>query len=111
MTCHLQINHNLRQTGRTQKMIDLIIESIVDGQPICRVIGINYRHIDSELMPRILKALSKKGTNVKRLSKYLYDCDGVKLAFHIVRDIEQGYLIGAEHHDCQFWDHAAMGEL
>ena len=100
----------LKGAGKTEEMIEFIIECLIDGQPICRVIGANRKTLDCDLIPRMLKALQSTDLQIKKINQYQYNCSESLLSFHIVAELEQD-LKDCEECDCQFWDHFAVAAL
>lgn len=101
---------NLKGAGKTEEMIECVIECLKEGQPICRVIGANKKTLDCDLIPRILKSLQNTDLQIKKINQYQYNCSESLLSFHIVSELEQD-LKGCEEYDCQFWDHFAIAAL
>jgi hypothetical protein len=96
-----------RQTGRTQFMIDQVVESVLDGQSLCRVVVHNVGFI-KHVRERLLHSLLSHGCDVvvnNRLGMIVNDY--CKILFHTIDTIDND-VRGAEIYDCQFWDHHAL---
>jgi hypothetical protein len=96
----------LRGTGRTQFMIDEVIGAILDGQPLCRVVG--HTHLYArDLKYRLMRDLGNRGIDCKDTHEMKLYALNTEVTFHSKHDIDD-FMRGMERYDCQFWDHYAL---
>ena len=92
-----------RGSGRTQWMIDQIVDAVKDGQPRCLVVGQNMGQSLDQLMPRIAKALKSAGLKVQAYRERL-EVEKSTVLFTSREFVDQkrlGMRAG------EFWDHWA----
>ena len=95
-----------RRSGRTQFMIDHLIDAVRKGQPLCRVIGANY-HQTVILRDRVLDEFRKTDLPWDaRFSKKILSRNSL-IIFHSSHRFLYEYR-GMERYDCCFWDHYAI---
>lgn len=99
----------IRNSGRTQWMIDQLCDAVVSGQPKCRVYGHTLDFTLRVLKPRVIKELQKRGMKIDRISYERIDVEGTVILFsstNLSKNYYRGFL-GFGH----FVDHYAAGEI
>jgi hypothetical protein len=96
----------LRGTGRTQFMIDELIDAVLDGQPLCRVVAHNKNYA-KDLMFRVANDLSERGLRYRSTHDFRLYVMNTEITFHSSAEMDN-FMRGREHYDCQFWDHHAL---
>lgn len=104
-----RLSWHLRGSGRTQYMIEQVVQVIKDGQPYVQVVGRYLRDVYKNLEPRIIDRLNLEGIQYEKQRRFEYNVDGTKLTFHSSMDITE-YNRGRvqSNFSCQFWDHRAL---
>ena len=98
----------VRQSGRTQWMIDQLCDAVAEGQPKCRVLGHTMAFTLNHLKPRVMEALRKRGLKIDRVTKDRIEAEGSVILFSSTSMPEECFrgLRGWG----EFVDHYADGE-
>jgi uncharacterized protein YajQ (UPF0234 family) len=88
-------------------IVDQIVSAVIDGQPICRVVGNTYDRA-IELKKMIENELTKKEIkfNSNKILTQI-ETDTTTITFHSQNHIRT-YMRGKEKYNCQFWDSSTL---
>lgn len=94
-----------RGVGRTQWMIDRLLDCIAEGQPKNIVVANNHHSIDW-IRRRVIDTLVKRGIQFSHKPNRALDVCGSEIRFTSVGEVEHRPVSEAYG---QFWDHYACG--
>lgn len=94
------------RSGRTQWMIDRLLDAITEGQPRSVVVGMNSDHAANCLLPRVMRSMIDRRLSFKRVDIMTLDCDGSIITFS---SPEQAIKNKGKWTSGEFWDHSWEG--
>lgn len=103
-----QFYSTCQQIGRTEWMLNQLIDSVIDGQPKCVVVGHNYNFFCNNLIPRIVDKLKENNINYTLYRDHI-ECDGSVIYFRVAEDLHV-FLRGTRGFGV-FWDHYVYDRL
>ena len=93
----------MRGSGRTQFMIDSLVEAVIAGSPTNIVFGHSLQFIRGNLYDRVIKSLEDKDMEVERVNHSRLLCEGSVILFmsteepiHKLRGIRGSHFV--DHH-------------
>ncbi len=85
----LKMGEYCKNTNKTQWMIDILCDAVVEGQPKAWVWGHTQDYAVNELQPRVIDALKKRGLTVKQIRNDRIEVDGSIIIFSGVHGINK----------------------
>ena len=91
------------RSGRTQWMIDRLVDAVREGQPACVVVGHSWEFVEGQLRQRVCDSLQAAGM-VVTTQPWTDEivCEGTSITFAIPSDMRK------QIHAAEFWDHCAV---
>lgn len=96
-----------RQSGRTQWMIDRLVEAIEDGEPRCYVVARNYEGARL-LMLRAVESIHDKGISITPRGDLTLEAKSSIVEFTTTHQLTDNKRRGNRRF-IEFWDHLAEG--